>query len=267
MSGEIYNGGFKYKYMEYGVGAKCLIKDATIKFTNPDEFNDPFDCLPSYSLNDAEELVKKDKVSFKRAADFLGYSPAERIMKKKEMVAKVKASVDQGDWVKSIRRNVGICSLTPKACNLLMWAHYGDNHRGVVAEFKNQIPNNLDLMQEYLCSFIVKYSKNKPIEELLTSDYDHALLIKGSDWEYEDEIRCLDIDRGAGIYSYRRDLLESIILGVKFDGNRVGEIKDIVDGVNEKYGLNVRLYRAKMVDDSYKIYIPGHPVYGDPAWG
>ena len=136
------------------------------------------------------------------------------------------------------------------------------------AEFKNQIPSNPDLYREYLFSYLVKYSKNKPVEEfsISGSGYDHALLFKGAEWKYEDEIRCLDVDRGAGIYSYRRELLESIILGVKFDEDRVGEIKDIVCGVNDRYGLNIRLYQDKMVDGSYEIYIPGHPIYGDPSW-
>lgn len=153
MVGDIYQGDFKYKYMEYGEGAKSLIKDATMKFTNPDKFNDPFDCMPSYSLDCVDQI---DKETLIKAANVLGYSPSERIMNKRKMIAKMKRSVTDGSWNNSIKNDVGICSLTSKACNLLMWAHYGDSHRGIVAEFKNEIPNNPDHTEEDLCSFHVE---------------------------------------------------------------------------------------------------------------
>lgn len=252
--------------MEYGEGARCLIKDATMKFTYPREFNDLFDCLPSYSLDSVEQLIKNNKDVFKKAGRGLGYPPAKRIMNKGKIIENIKKSVNQGDWTDSIRKNVGICSLTTKACNLLMWAHYGDNHRGIVAEFKNEIPEDSELTEEYLCSFIVKYEKDKPVRELMDGDYVHDLLIKGNDWNYENEIRCIDMNRKSGIHKYRRNLLESIILGVKFDDNKFSEIKSLIDNVNRQYSLNIKLYQAKIVQGSFKIHIPGHPVYDDPSW-
>lgn len=266
LTAEIYKGNFKYKYMEYGEGAKFLIKNATMKFTDPRDFNDPFDCIPSYTLEDEVELLKKDKDLIKKAADNLGYSPSKRIMARGQIIANIKLSLDNGSWQNSICNDIGVCSLTTKACNLLMWAHYGDNHKGIVAEFKNEIPVNPDHSEEYLCSFHVKYNDKKPIIELSQSDFVHDLLIKGIDWKYEDEIRCLDMHRRAGIHKYRRDLLESIILGVNFEERKVNEIKLLIDKVNNKFKLNIKLYKVKKVKNKFKLFIPDHPVYGQSTW-
>ncbi|WP_166368057.1 DUF2971 domain-containing protein [Psychromonas sp. SA13A] len=263
MSVKLYEGQFKYKYMEYSDGAKFLIKDATMKFTHPNEFNDPFDCLPSYSL---EKLDNIDKRILKKAADELGYNASERILNKKKMIANIKRSVLEGKWQNSIKDDIGICSLTTKPCNLLMWAHYANNHKGIVVEFKNEIPNNSNDSEKYLSSFYVEYHKIKPVMELYETNVEHDLLIKGLDWQYEDEIRCLDMHRKAGIHPYRRDLLESIILGVKFDEQKISEIKSIVDAVNKKYALNIKVYKAEIVKNTFKIYIPEHPIYKDKQW-
>lgn len=91
-------------------------------------------------------------------------------------------------------------------------------------------------------------------------------MVKGTDWEYEDEIRCLDMRRRSGIHSYRRELLESIILGCKFDEKLALEIKALIYRINNKFGLNIKLYKVEIVKDAFKIFIPGHPVYGDPDW-
>ena len=263
MTTKLYEGEFKYKYMEYGEGAKCLIKDATMKFTNPNNFNDPFDCLPSYSL---DHLNKMDKATFKKAGDYLGYSPSQRITHKKKMAANIKNNVINGGWNNLLKNDVGICSLTTKACNLLMWAHYADNHKGIVAEFKNTIPNNPDNSEKYLSSVHVEYHNHKPIKELYEADIIHDLLIKGVDWKYEDEIRCLDFNRKAGIHKYRRDLLESIILGVKFEESKTKEIKLLIDSVNEQYNLQIKLYKAQIVNNTFKLHIPGHPIYDNIFW-
>lgn len=266
LNGEVYFGNFKYKYMPYGDGAKFLIENATIKFTDPREFNDPFDCMPSYSSESAMQLIETKKEIAKKAAKAMGLSPAQRIMSKGKMAANLRNAVNDGHWQDSIRRDVGVCSLTTKPCNLLMWAHYANNHTGLIAEFKNEIPSNPGLTEEYLVAFHVSYQDTKPVIDLDKSDFNHDLLIKGMDWKYEDEIRCLDVTRKAGIYNYRRELLESIILGCRFDPQKLIEVRELIEKVNREFGLKIKLYMAEMVKDKFKVFIPNHPVYGDPEW-
>ncbi|HDY7694962.1 TPA: DUF2971 domain-containing protein, partial [Vibrio vulnificus] len=258
--------GFKYKYMAYGDGAKALIKNATMKFSHASEFNDPFDCFPSYSNSSIKNVIKSNPKLYKKVGESLGLSPAERIKQKGKMLKRLEESVSSGKFVESLRQDIGICSMTPKPCNLLMWAHYGDKHKGIAAEFSNEIPDLASDSAKYLFAFHVDYKDKKPVQDISNPDFITDLLVKGSDWEYENEIRVLDHDRGHGIHPYERRLLSSIILGVKFEESLKKEIQELVNDVNELHGTSIKVYQAAMVPNEFKVYIPEHPIYGDPSW-
>lgn len=259
-------GKYKYKYMPYGDGVKALIKNATMKFSHANEFNDPFDCVPSYSEESIHNISNVTSHLIREFSDSLGLSPSQRIQNKGKFAKTLQNHVYSGEYLESIQNGVGICSMTTKPCNLLMWAHYGNKHTGIAAEFKSVIPQDDSLGSKYLFAVHIKYQNDKPVREIYKSDVTHDLLIKGEDWNYEDEIRVLDFDRGNGIHPYERQLLSSIILGVKFDEKLKSEIKELISKVNEEHGMNIKLYQAEIVPNKFKIYIPEHPVYGSSNW-
>lgn len=264
--GKLYGGKFKYKYVPYGDGAKAIISNATMKFTNPKDFNDPFDCFPSYEVGDFDELIKSNQEAFKRAARDLKLSPARRLQEKSKMAARLRTALNNGSWQNDLRSNLGICSMTTKACNLLMWAHYSNNHKGVVFEFHNVIPKNPELLEYYLSAFHVDYQLDKPIPNLSEANYVNDLLTKGIDWKYEDEIRCLNLENNSGIYQYKRDLLNSVILGAEIGSREEADIRQLIKEVNKREGTSVIVYKAEMSKDKYKLTVPNHPVYSDPNW-
>ena len=81
---KVFTGQYKYKYMLYGGGAKALIENATMKFSHPDEFNDPFDCVPSYSEESIQNISNVTSHLIREFSDSLGLSPLQRIQKKGE---------------------------------------------------------------------------------------------------------------------------------------------------------------------------------------
>ncbi len=264
--GKVYQGKYKYKYVPCGEGANAIIEKATMKFTDPKDFNDPFDCAPSYVVDDFKKLVKNNPEAFKKAGRDMKLSPAKRIQENTKMEARLKRALDDGSWQRYLQSDIGICSMTTKACNLLMWAHYSKNHTGVVFEFHNIIPNIPELTEHYLCAFHVKYELEKPILSLSEANYGNDWLTKGGDWEYEDEIRCLNIERKYGIHEYKRDLLASVILGARIDPDDENTIRKLVKKVNRLHGLSIRVYKAEVAKDKFKLVIPNHPLYGDPNW-
>jgi hypothetical protein len=90
-----------YKYVSFEVGSKIL-ECSSVRFTQAKFFNDPFD-LPTYP-------------------ESKGDNPVEGIFAKLHTMAK------QFIWAD----NTGILALTRTPTNPLMWAHYADNHRGLV---------------------------------------------------------------------------------------------------------------------------------------
>lgn len=258
-SDNVYKGKYKYKYVPYGTGAIAILQDATMKFTEPKEFNDPFDCLPSYTHSLNNPFTKKFPGPYKELSKQLKLSPAQRLQQRGKYEAILKIKVDNGFWQQENQKNIGICSMSTKPCNLLMWSHYAKNHTGVVFEFKNETPTAAILHRHYLFSFEVIYKKEKPIIDIADANPTHDLLIKAIDWEYESEVRCLAIEDGKGIHGYKRELLSSVILGARMSIQDETSIRDIVNDVNKKFSLSIKVYKAQISQSEFKIIIPDHP--------
>lgn len=129
--GQISEGnGFEY--------LESLFKSGALKFTKPSEFNDPFDCCPT--------LVGEDPIN----------APPD-------LVADMMNRLHQS----AISTSHGIVCLTPHPDNMLMWSHYGDQHRSVCVGFDTQIlldnrPLNREGNPLYENIVKVVYSSTRP---------------------------------------------------------------------------------------------------------
>lgn len=108
-------------------------------------------------------------------------------------------------------RNYGVLSLTRQPLNPLMWAHYGDEHQGVVIGFDVELAGFID---ENACVIPcqhgeIVYSATKPHKNLPTLSSEElmsigngikfnsdafnlvkrAFLYKSIEWSYEEEVR------------------------------------------------------------------------------
>ena len=96
-----------YKYLDIN-GAKCMLGNQNLQFTNASQLNDPFDCHP--------KLIDYSNVP---ESKLQGWIPKEWWMKKEENDAL------------NLRNETWICSLSKVYDSLLMWSHYCYNHKGV----------------------------------------------------------------------------------------------------------------------------------------
>jgi hypothetical protein len=124
-----------YKYLAYDDGAKALIENGTLKYSHFSEFNDPFDCVVSYDIDDSLEYYKSRKDLIKVVGDNLGYSPSERISKRPQLLKNIEKSIRNGEFHKGLLDPIGICCLSSISDSILMWSHYSDHHKGIVVEF------------------------------------------------------------------------------------------------------------------------------------
>lgn len=151
-----------------------VLKNGLIRFTQPNEFNDPFEAYPYFKSMGPHDSIDKKVETFDSAPDyyedilketlekdnrFQSMPPhlqiimkalAEKKLKelKPQMTSKIKniflsamklEGVAKPFMIKiilySISQTIGILCFTEKKDNLLMWSHYANSHKGFVLEF------------------------------------------------------------------------------------------------------------------------------------
>ncbi|CAG37069.1 DUF2971 domain-containing protein [Desulfotalea psychrophila] len=248
-----------YKYLPFTDGSKCILSQGTMKFSHYSEFNDPFDCKTAYDIDESMLYIESRPDIFKEVGRQLGLSPASCIQKKNKMLDGIRKSLKSGVFHDGIIGNVGICCLTKKPDNILMWSHYADNHAGFVVEFTtNNVNENMHMgnVEKKLFGWDVEYSANMPIIIAGTRNFNAVkkiFLTKSLDWEYESEYRVLAMKKGPGIHKFDQTMITRVIAGTKMSSNNYRELEILVNDLPERAGCRPRLTRAKMSTGQYKL--------------
>jgi hypothetical protein len=163
----------------------AVLKHRTIGFSRPADLNDPFD--------------------WPGVPDVADYGPFG------ELTATFKELI----WA----RSMGICSMTRSYNNALMWAHYGDKHRGAVVEIDVEIAGLMDVQANAIPAHfgsviyldqpnMSQYAPVSPgtpgvrVGELFSFRLDYyqqlqrIFLSKPLCWAYEEEVRVVKCLRG-----------------------------------------------------------------------
>jgi len=220
---------FLYQYHRNLDYVLDTIVNKRLYFSAPSDFNDPFDCRPKFSLfsckNDAENVWRR-YFSLLAKHQYPGISNAEA--EKCADAEILNGKHRDKDWLcgsdESIKEELSkiaprICCFSKFPRNAMMWAHYADNHKGVVLQFKkaNMIGNDTS----YRGFDVEYYDKPIPLERYVkameqTESGDEAAfgrliyLTKSSDWTSEKEVRFLSRE----IYmAFPETMLTGIIFG------------------------------------------------------
>lgn len=175
-----------YKYVSLD-GALAILRTSSLGFTRASHLNDPFDTPLAQPLPMANALE----------ATFAGI----------------------GAWGKSLvwEKSSGILSLTRTPTNALMWAHYADQHRGVVLAIDAQTAGLLDVERNLVPAHFgnVVYARHRPsgpyhskfgvpvtvgvTHQFVLEHYEkwqRLFLTKPIEWAYEEEVRVVKTIRG-----------------------------------------------------------------------
>lgn len=171
----------------------ALLRDQRVHCSNPANFNDPWDCRPSFdtsSLQDpgqrigALERLKSEEVTARifEKAKLQGPGITEDdpgfVQRLFDGLSIQMAEIAAERW--------GIYCLTPYADSTLMWSHYANNHRGICLEFATD--NN----RLFASALKVTYQSDYPRWTPYITDIEpDILLTKSSDWAYESEYRII----------------------------------------------------------------------------
>ncbi|WP_043319502.1 DUF2971 domain-containing protein [Microbulbifer sp. HZ11] len=175
-----------YKYLSLDNKVKLdrffKILNGEIFLASPNTFNDPFELSPNISMPKSREIYEyfENDRSIK-----LNKSQKEIItnMANQEFL-KESSSLATENWL----NRFGILCLTEEPNNLLMWAHYGDSHRGVCIGFDSSSKffssANKIAYEKIRPSLPFNPGKNKTDNSLKKT-----FLTKSIDWSYEKEWR------------------------------------------------------------------------------
>ena len=251
-----------YKYLSYTNGAKDVIEKGTLKFSSYDEFNDPFDCVVSYDLEDSIEYCKSRKDLMKVVGNKFKLSPAERISSQSVLLKNIENSIKSGEFHNSILDRIGICCLSLVPDSILMWSHYADNHQGLVVEFDTfqDKHSELDSVEEKLIGYPIIYQDEMPKISVRNgqdgfSAVESTILTKSKSWEYEKEFRVISTHSGPGVHKFDNTLISRVIVGAKMNNDDYLDVIRRVDATNLSHGLSIEVVKAEMSQDKYELII------------
>ena len=246
-----------YKYLDI-VGAKCMIGNQNLQFTNASQLNDPFDCHP--------KLIDYSNVPNTKLQ---GWIPKEWWIEKEENDAL------------NLRNDTWLCSLSKINDSLLMWSHYCYNHKGIcigldVDKVMESVPPMFGTL--YLEPLVIDVQYQDIIERpnAYNSANDRCSYQWGTiakDWEYEQEVR-LVIPKPSPMYAaftpqqakqtketwdwreihhylpLKKESFDSIYFGINIEQT---EKEKIIQYVRKELNPQIRLYQMKVDENAFRL--------------
>ena len=260
-----------YKYVD-AEGLKRLWESEKIRFTQLNQLNDPyenriFDPNVDMKVHELKELSNNNQELFKLLFHV-------KKTQSKQYLEEIQNEIDN---------RFGVFSLTRNPMNLLMWAHYADEHKGAVVglDVSNPIFRDIGIIRNPDEGNVV-YSSIKPkifkqidtefqpkedgkgysvISSLKDSCHiDFAFLYKGIDWAYEEEVRIVrDFfvekgevkrikDKEIVLFPLPKSAIKTVIFGDRYTD-------DITKNSMLTSEMDIEFFKASIDDYEYKIRI------------
>ena len=228
---------YLYKYRAINDNTIKTIAENKLFFSNPYNFNDPYDCNVSVERNSSEEEIRKWGLRLGANKENIDW-----------VVKQIKADPEYVQKIIMVNLSrCGICCFSTIFDSILMWSHYADYHKGICLKF--DVTKDPDLFNPPL---EVKYSRVLPHYDHFISDkeifFEKFIQTKYADWSYESEFRIFKteehINRNKSrIFKFKNEALTEIIFGTNTSEEDIKIIKKLC----EKSGKNhVKFSKMKL---------------------
>lgn len=237
-----------YKYTDL-VGLKSILMDSTLKFTKPEDFNDPFE------FHDNLVDTKLTNKHLKQIVKEREHNVTQEGLKRK-IQTYTNNFFDFQEYLKqqflNIKQTTRICCFSETSNNQLMWAHYSDKHKGACIGFSKQI-----LYSNFNGGYQinkVKYTKKihpKNLSKYRDKAILHWIITKSNVWEYEKEIRIVSGLNPAEFIKFNNSSIKKVIFGCKMNDDKKNEIEDIIFSIK---GYNwIKTSEMKISDKKFLL--------------
>lgn len=231
------------------------IRENYLWFSNPEEFNDPYEFnlsfrMPDYDRNEIEELANFLKIA---ALDSGQYKKGaiEELIKN----PKILEEYLNNDFKKALTEKYGVCCFGENDDNLLMWSHYGCKHKGVCLKFDFekdlstfQLPVKVEYFEKMPSFDYLNYLRRKDGSLL-----QYTCGTKFINWNYENEVRIVkdatSNNNFRGKVKYRKQALIEVLFGHRTPENH---ICDVIKAIEEN-GYNCKFYLMKLKNDDFGL--------------
>ncbi|MFA6144441.1 MAG: DUF2971 domain-containing protein [Sulfurimonas sp.] len=220
-----------YKYREFNHYTEQIIKDCSLYFSPIERFNDPFDCKLSFQEQyDGEELQNVYE-NYLTSGQLLAPKDKGHLLELKQKT------------IPKLISQIGVLSLSKNYNNILMWSHYSASHTGLAFEFEPDLnsecferPMQVGYHDNYELLSYVKSFREESVKLMLT---------KHSNWVYEDEYRCIDLEYQGPKKFFQRELT-GIIFGAKA---KKCDIQEMINLCKENGFDHVKFKHAKILSN------------------
>ena len=222
-----------YKYLSVNINTLKTLINAELFFSFPKNFNDPFDS--KFILN-LENLTEEGLKTFYKDKNELNTKVLQFQKNKGSIVNEI-----EQDYIDGISKTLGVTCFSENSEDILMWAHYANNFKGICMVF------DWKKHQEFFNGYKVQYKNFLPsvsYDGLGKFEISEILLTKLTNWEYEKEVRSIFKidDSGSNPAHFNPKALSGIIFGNKIDPNEKKMIKNLIN--NHPMYSSVDFYNA-----------------------
>ena len=147
-----------------------------------------------------------------------------------------------------IKSNYGIISFCKSETNELMWAYYGNDHKGFCIEY------DIDILKEQMIPYYlleIKYQSSLPTYNFRKCIFNHdntiksSLGVKSTFWAHEKEMRL--IIKRKGLKSIPTEADTGIYFGLRMPESD----KELI--INSLKGRDIKYYQMKLKPNSYLL--------------
>lgn len=244
-----------YKYGRLGPHSESLFSGSKIWLSPPAQLNDPFECRPWFTYQGTEkEIFEVIITGFRKqnpsATREQALAAANKIYTQRRHLAPGFWESLSAEVIRDLGSRIGLYCLAEVPDSILMWSHYGADHKGYCLAFEGT--DNTAVFGE---AQKVRYSEMYPQVDFFKTPKQEQIepifLTKHSGWAYEREWRIVDYRIGPGLRDYPPELLKCVIFGLRMlDADR-GHIREWV----ARREHPVKLGRAVQNDRRFSIEI------------
>lgn len=230
---------YKYRSLSSDVQierVKDIINNNRIRFSKPSELNDPIEGKPIFKLGDLGDSEYKEKFEnwvwftqtqlpnppkYEQFIHLFRKLSIDEHKRKAQEINALNHAVIESKW--------RIFSLSSTPSNELLWAHYGDSHKGIALIFDASAG-------EFGVAMRVAYLKHRKLIDITCRDiYDilfATILTKREAWSYEEEYRCVSPEPweppfyplDSQFMSFKPNQLVGVIFGARIDSSLKNKI-------------------------------------------